>query len=159
MDQNADTDHLELSKFLKTWGFWAVITGALAMVLVFIQIAGPSFEPKPSVGTQIGEIAGDISRSAWRSFFGLPAPEPEPQPFSLLQFTGIAVPVLGVIGVILSMISGIKKENWHFPVYGTFLGAGAIVFHFFWWVAILVLGVILLVSIIENIGDIFSFGG
>lgn len=159
MDQNAGTDHLEVSKFLKTWGFWAVITGAVAMLLVFVQIAGPSFEAKPSIGTQIGEIAGDMSRSAWRSFFGLPAPAPEPAGFSLYQFTGIAVPVLGVLGIVLSVISGVKKENWHYPVYGTFLGAGAIVFHLFWWVALLVLGVILLVSIIENIGDIFSFGG
>lgn len=36
-------------------------------------------------------------------------------------------------------------------------GVAAVVFHFFRWVAILVAGVVLLVTIIENIGDIFSF--
>jgi hypothetical protein len=31
------------------------------------------------------------------------------------------------------------------------------VFQFVWWIAILVAGAMLLVAIIENIGDIFSF--
>ena len=37
-------------------------------------------ETKPSVGAQIGEIAGDIRRSAWRTMLGLPEPTPEPTP-------------------------------------------------------------------------------
>ena len=41
--------------------------------------------------------------------------------------------------------------------FATGLGATAIVFHFFWWMALLVAGVLIIVAIIENIGDIFSF--
>ena len=138
-------------------GFWAVLTGAAALVLVFVQIVGPTLEPSPSVATQIGEIAGEIKRSAWRTFLGLPAPEPQVQAVPVWNYLALAAPVLGIAAVVLSVISGVLRENWRYPVYGTSLGAAAIVFHFFWWVALLVAGVILLVTIIENIGDIFSF--
>lgn len=145
------------SRFLRQWGFWAVVAGAIALVLVFAQIAGPAFDPKPSVASQIGEIAGEIRRSAWRSFFGLPNPAPEAAAPSLWNHVAIAAPILGVVAVVLSVISGILRENWRYPVYGTSLGVAAIVFQYFWWLALLVAGVVLLVAIIENMGDIFGF--
>lgn len=141
----------------RQWGLWAVLFGALALALVFAQMVGPSFETKPSVGTQIGEIAGDIRRSAWRSFFGLPTPPPEPEPFSIFPYLAIAAPILGIIAVVLAVISGVLRENWRYTAYGLGLGIGAIVFQYVWWLVLIIAGVILLVSIIENIGDIFSF--
>ena len=41
--------------------------------------------------------------------------------------------------------------------YGTCLGVSAIVFQFVWWLALLVAGILLIVAIIENMSDIFSF--
>lgn len=157
MDHIASHPTPNASRFLRKWGFWAVMTGALALIFVFAHIAGPSFEPKPSAGAQIGEIAGEIKRAAWRTFLGLPKPAPEPVPVSIWTYLGIAGPILGVVAIVLSVISGVLHENWHYPVYGTSLGAAAVVFHFFWWVALLFAGVILLVAVIENIGDIFGF--
>ena len=103
---------------LRTWGFWAVLTGAIAMAMVIAHIAGPSLEPRPSAGAQVGEIAGEITRSAWRSFFGLSNPEPE----------------------------AVQPSIWSY-----------LVFQYLWWLALLIAGVVLLVAIIENIGEIFSF--
>ncbi len=159
MTQEIDLPSPDNPRFLTTWGFWAVMTGAIALILVFVQMVGPTFETKPSAATQIGEIAGEIKRSAWRSFLGLPKPEPEAAAFSIWPYVAMAAPILGAVAVVLSLISGVLRENWRFSVYGTGFGAAAIVFHFFWWIALLVAGVVLLVTIIENIGDIFSFGG
>ena len=142
---------------LRDWGMWAVLTGALALILVFAQIVGPSFETKPSAASQIGEIAGEIRRSAWRSFLGQPAPEAEPAPVPVWTYLALIAPVLGVVAVVLSVVSGVLRENRRYALYGASLGAAAIVFQFFWWVALLFLGVLLLIAIIENIGDIFSF--
>lgn len=141
----------------RRWGFWGVILGAAALILVFIQIFGPMLDPAPSAGAQIGEIAGDIKRAAWRSFFGLApdAPEPQEAPFSI--YLAMAAPIIGVIAVVLSLISGVMRENWRYAAYGTGLGASAILFHFFWWVALLFAAVLIIVAIIENIGEIFSF--
>ncbi|MEM7173561.1 MAG: hypothetical protein AAF530_25595 [Pseudomonadota bacterium] len=142
----------------KKWGFWAVIVGAVALILVFIQIGAPMMEPKPSVGTQIGEIAGEIKRSAWRSFLGLSGGNIEPEPVSATSYLTLTAPILGVVAIVLALISGLLRENWRYPVYATGLGASAILFHFFWWIALLFAGVLILVAIIENIGDIFNFG-
>ena len=147
-------------EFLRKVGFWGVLIGGLALILVFSQIIGPSMESRStSAGTQIGEIAGEIKRSAWRSFLGLSQPEPEPlpKPVSVWLYAGFVGPILGVIAIILSMVSGVMRENWRFSVYGTALGASAVVFHYFWWVAVLIACAVVLVAIIENIGDIFSF--
>lgn len=155
-EQTAQQDQIPTAA-LKTWGFWAVVIGAIALVLVFVQIFGPMMDPKPSVGTQIGEIAGDIKRSAWRSFFGLSNATAEPEPVSSVIYLALVAPVLGVLAIVLSLISGVLRENWRYRVYGTGLGAAAVLFHFFWWMALLVAGVLILVAIIENLGDIFSF--
>jgi hypothetical protein len=134
-----------------------VLFGALALALVFFQIAAPSFEPRPSAGAQIGEIAGEIKRSAWRTFLGLPKPEAKAQTVSLSYYLAVAAPILGIVAIVLSLISGVLRENWRYAAYGVSLGAAAIVFQFFWWLALIVVAVIVLVAIIENIGDIFSF--
>lgn len=159
MDQTSHMTRPEPILTLRSFGFWAVASGALALILVLISIMGPSFEPKPSMGTQIGEMAGEIKRAAWRSFLGLPQPLPEPPSPSakIMQLLPLAGPVIGVLAVLLSLVSGLLRENWRFAAYGFGLGTAAIVFQLFWWVAALVACVILLVTIIENLGDIFSF--
>jgi hypothetical protein len=157
MVEDADISARDLERPFRKAGFWAVLLGAIAVVLVFAQIAGPTLEPKPSAATQIGEIAGEIKRSAWRSFLGLPKPPPEAKAVPIWGYLAFAAPIFGVAAICLSLVSGVMRENWRYPVYGASLGAAAIVFHYLWWMALLVACVILLVSIIENIGDIFSF--
>ncbi len=142
---------------LRTWGLWAVALGALALALVFIQIAAPMAEPKPSVGTQVGEIAGDMRRAAWKSFFGLSNEVAEPEPVSNTVYLAFVAPIMGIVAIVLALLSGVMGENRRYAIYGSGLGAAAVFFHFFWWVALLIAGVLLLIAIIENIGDIFSF--
>ena len=157
MDHESSIAPMAPPSLFRKVGFWAVLLGAIAVVLVFAQIVGPTLEPKPSVATQIGEIAGEIKRSAWLSFLGLSTPKPEVEAVPLWNYLALVAPILGVSAVVLSLISGVKRENWRYPVYGASLGAAAIVFQYFWWIVILVAGVLLLIAIIENIGDIFSF--
>ncbi|MEL6677808.1 MAG: hypothetical protein AAFQ51_03810 [Pseudomonadota bacterium] len=144
------------TSLMRYWGFWAVLTGALALVLVFAQIVGPSFETKPSLGTQVGEIAGEAARSAWRSFLGRPAAAPEPSAPPVWVYLSLAAPIFGVLALILSAVSAVLRENWRFAAYGTGLAASAILFQLVWWMALLVLGMLLLIAIVENIGDFFD---
>jgi hypothetical protein len=159
MEPNANTPDATLadpSPFRKV-GFWALLAGGLAMVLAFAHIVAPSLEPSPSAGERIGEIAGEMKRAAWRTFLGLPKPEPDVQAVPWHLYLAMIAPVFGVLAVILAAISGVKRENWRLATYGACLGFGAIVFQFLWWVALLVMGVLLLVAIIENLGEFFSF--
>ncbi|WP_417719616.1 hypothetical protein [Salipiger sp.] len=141
---------------LRRWGAWAVLAGAAALLLVIFQIAGPALEPRPSAGTQIGEVAGEIRRSAWRSFLGLPRPEAAPAPVSPTAWLALAAPVLGLLAVVLSLISGLRGENRRYALYGAGLGATAIAFQYVWWLALLFVAAVLLHAIITNIGDIFG---
>ena len=144
-----------------TFGLWAVLAGGLGLIAVFVHMVYPSLQPSPSVGNQIGEIAGDIGRSAWYSFRGLEDPVPVDDTPNIWMYLAVVGPALGVVALILSLISGLRRENWHYSAYGAGLGVAAITFQFIWLVAALIAGVLLLVAIIENIGEIFSwpFGG
>ena len=144
---------------IRKWGFWAIAAGVVAVLFVSFQIFGPSLEPQPSTAQQIGEMAGEMKRAAWRSFLGLKQPEPETEAARSLvsQYLPLAGPVFGVLAIVLSLISALMRENWRYPVYGAALGAGAILFQIVWWMLLVVLGVMLLISIIENLGDFFSF--
>ncbi|MEL6599481.1 MAG: hypothetical protein AAGK98_19375 [Pseudomonadota bacterium] len=141
---------------LRYWGFWAMASGGMALLLVFAQIVAPSFEPAPSIGTQIGEIAGDIRRAAWQSFLGRPTAEPEPATTSFWVYFAIAAPIFGVLALILSAISALMRENWRFAAYGAGMAVCAIIFQFVWWLAVFIAAALLLITIVENVGDIFG---
>jgi len=55
--------------------------------------------------------------------------------------------VFGVVADVLAMISGILRENWLYAIYGTGLGASTVLFYFFWWVALVICGVMLLIAL------------
>ena len=140
-----------------TFGLWAVLVGGLGVIAVFMHIAYPSLQPTPNVGSQIGEIAGEIGRSAWFSLRGLEDNPPVQEETNYWLHLAIVGPVLGVAALVLSLISGLRKENWRYPVYGTSLGIAAITLQFTWLIAVLIAGVVLLAAIIESVGDIFSW--
>ena len=68
----------------------------------------------------------------------------------------IAVPIFGGIAIIFSALSILYRENWRLALYGTALGSGAMLFLYLWWLAVLVVACVIIISIIENIGDIFG---
>lgn len=157
----SDVSQSQSPHLLTSWGLWAIICGAVAMALVFVQIQMLSAQDTATIGQQIGEIAGEIKRSAWRSFLGLAPPEPEPlsKTQALFDVIFVAAPVIAGVAILLAAISLLKREHGRLGVYGVALGGGAILFQYVWWMAMIFLGVVLLIKIVENIGDIFSFGG
>jgi hypothetical protein len=150
------TEHAPVTHPFHTFGLWAVLAGALGLLAVFVHIVYPSLQPAPSVGSQIGEIAGDIGRSAWYSFRGLEDPVAVEEAPAYWMSLAIVGPALGAVALILSLISRLRGENWHYPAYGAGLGIAAVTLQFIWLVAALIAGVLLLVAIIENFGDIFG---
>lgn len=157
----SDLASLELHR---KWGFWGVVAGAVGLVAVFYQIAAPMMEPAPSVGTQIGEIAGEMRRAAWDSFLGreTAAPEPVAAGQTIMAYLIFIGPALGCLALVLALVSGLRGEDRRLPAYGTGLGVAAITFQFIWLVAALIVGAMLLVAIMKNMGSIFGgdiFGG
>jgi hypothetical protein len=138
------------------WGQVAIGTGALALSLGMLHVFGGPFTPQPSVGTTIGEIAGEMRAAALRAVNGEPQPAPVPRGWDIDRVLMLAAPLFGVVAIVLSMISALRRERLRLAGYGAALGVGAIVFQLIWWIAALMAGVILLVAIVENIGDILG---
>lgn len=156
---NTSTDISQARPF-RTWGMWAVMIGGLAVILVFVQVTLPTLAPGPTAAHRIGEIAGEMKRTAWMTFLGIHRHAPDPRPVPLLQAVAqslsMVAPTIGVVAIVLALISGVMNENRRYAAYAITLGGGAVIFQMFWWVALIAGGIILLIAILQNLGDIFS---
>lgn len=138
------------------WGYVSVALGALGLVLAMVHIFGGPFTPQPSIGTTIGDIAGDMRAAVLRAVRGEPQPAPQPVGWDIDRVLLLAAPLLGAAALVMAVVSAIARDGWRLPTYGAVLGLAAIVFQLFWWVAVLFAGAILLVAIIENLGEILG---
>lgn len=59
-----DANQSHPHRVVTSWGLWAIICGVVAMTLVFVQMQLLTGQETTPIGQQIGEIAGDIKRSA-----------------------------------------------------------------------------------------------
>ncbi len=149
MDQTAPP--IRPAKF----GLAGFFLGAISLVILVIQMSAIFEEPPAkSAGTVIGEIAADIRLSASRALSGEPAPVAPPPPPSYALMITIAA--LGMAGAAMALggIALFRHEPTRLPTLAIGFGASAIVMHFVFWLALMICGIVLLVSIINNIGDI-----
>ena len=140
------------------FGLAGFMLGSASMVFVLIQLSA-FFEPEQkSVGTTIGEIAAEIKMSAARALSGeaAPAPLPPAQDYGHLFLTTALV--IAGIAIILGGIGLYRNEPHRLCYLAVGLGLSALVMQYMFWLAVLICGIALLVSIIENLGDIFDFG-
>lgn len=142
------------------FGLLTLILGALALLTAAVVIYAGPFGPQQEIGVSIGEIAGDIAKSAWREMRNLPHPEATAAPLSIDDYLQMAVAALGVLALVAGILAIVRHEPWR-PVAGGLTLAGlALALQFVFWVVAVIVGVVLLVAIISNLGEILSaFGG
>ncbi|MCF7699048.1 hypothetical protein [Loktanella sp. M215] len=130
--------------------------GIASLVVILIQIS-VFFEPQEkSSSSIIGEIAADIKQSAARVLAGEPAPEPTPLPQNYSQFITIAALCVAAVAVVLGAI-GIYRNEPHLLSYmAVIFGVSSFMMQYMFWLAILICGVALLISIIGNLDSIFD---
>lgn len=146
MDINKQMPALSSEKLFQQWGFWSVLLGGLALIVVTCSIYTPSLEPKPSLGTQLGQIVKDFNQS--RRVGATEAVPEEGLNFkSVLYFSG---PALGAVAIFLSLISLVKKEDRNFSLYGTGMGASAILIQFVFLIAVLILGGMIIIKFLDS---------
>ena len=149
MDQTAPP--IRPAKF----GLAGFFLGAISLVILVIQMSAILDEPpEKSAGTVIGEIAADIKQSAARAISGEPAPVAPPPPPSYGPMITIAALAMAGAAMISGAIALYRHEPTRLPTLAIGFGASAIVMHFVFWLALLICSVVLLVSIINNLGDI-----
>jgi hypothetical protein len=139
-----------------TFGLIGFFLGVLSIVIILIQLSA-FFEPQAkSSGTTIGEIAAEIKLSAARAFAGEPAPEPTPIPKDGRELITIAALCVAGIAVGLGAVGLYRKEPHQLSYLAVGIGMSAFVMQFVFWMAILMCGFVLLVSIVKNIDSIFE---
>ena len=139
------------------WGIGSIAFGGAALLISMLVVFAGPFAPQQSIGTSVGQIIGEIAVSAMDTVRGEAPPAPEAQPWDIDRVLMIAGPVLAICGFIAAIVSTIKQDPWRMAAYGTAMGVAAITVQFIWWVAILICGILLLISIIENGASFLEF--
>ncbi len=138
------------------FGLVGFMLAIASLVIILIQLSA-IFEPQEkSSGSVIGEIAADIKQSAARALTGEPSPKPTPPPPDYSQFITIAALCLAGIAVVLGGIGLYRNEPHRLSYLAVGVGVSALVMHYVFWLAILICGVALLISIIGNIENILD---
>lgn len=135
-------------------GFCFGVCALLAAVMMTSGLLAPSPDPDQSIGTVIGEIARDIRLAATGGVKDV-APAPEPA-FDMLAMLSIVTPVLAVLAAVLGGISLFRHEGTALPKLAIGFGVGAVVMQFAFWLALLICGTVMIVSIVSNMDGILG---
>ena len=139
-----------------TFGLVGFILGIASLVIILVQFSA-LFEPQEaSTGSFIGEIAADIKQSATRALTGQPAPEPMPSPKDYRHLITAAALCVAGIAIVLGGIGLYRNEPHRLSYLAVGIGVSAFVMQYVFWLALLICGVALLISIIGNLDSILE---
>ncbi|WP_298822154.1 hypothetical protein [uncultured Roseibium sp.] len=137
-------------------GITGMMAGAIALILaLFIHSAGP-FDPQPTIGQSIGEIAADIRTSALKGLKGEAQTAAEAKAWSLDRILSASAYVLGGIAIILGVVGFVLKENRRIVIAAVGFGGLAVGFQLFVWTVMIIAGVIIIGYILANLGGILG---
>ena len=140
------------------WGFAGLIFGVLGLIAAMLAVSGALIEPQQSAGASIGQLAAEIRQAAKFALSGadLPAPAPAKATMDLNRIVMIATPILAALAMALGGMSLYRHEPAQLSRLAIGFGLGAIVMQFVFWLALLVCGIALLISVISNMGAILG---
>lgn len=138
------------------FGLIGFMLGIVSLVVIMIQLSAILEPPKQSSGSVIGEIAAEIKLSAARALSGEPAPEPTPPPKEYGRIITIAAMCIAGLAVLFGGLGLFYNEPHRLPYLAVGFGISAFLMQYVFWLAMLICGILLIVSVIENMGDIFS---
>lgn len=138
------------------YGLIGFLLGIASLIVILNQLS-TFFEPQAqSTGSVIGEIAADIKQSAARALSGEPAPKPTPPPQDFGQLATIVALCAAGLAVMLGNVGLYRNEPHRLSYLAVGIGLSAFVMQYVFWLAILICGIALLISIVENLGSIFD---
>ena len=148
-----------------TLGWLGFACGAAALLMaVAIFWAGP-FAPQQTAGVSLGELAAETVKSAARNVAGLEQPAPAHVPRDVDDYLQVATGVIGSLAVILGAAALVRHEARRPAIAAAALGGCAILFQFFVWYALALLGVLLIMALLNSLSSVFGgvfdgiFGG
>ena len=136
------------------FGMIGFLLGVAALLVVLIQMSSFFDPPEQSVGTVIGEIAADIKQSAARALSGEPAPPPPPPAIDYALYITIGALVVAAAAILAGGVALYRHEPHRLAYFAIGLGLSAFAAQFVFWMAIVICGTVLLITIIKNVDAI-----
>lgn len=140
------------------FSLWALALGALALAAAMVALYAGPFGAQQSVGVSLGEMAGEVARSAMRDVLGREQPTPEVQAMTIDRWIAITVAVASVLALVLAVIGLARHEPGRMVGAAIGVSAAALAFQFFAWLALVILGAMIIVAVLHFAGDFFDFG-
>ncbi len=138
------------------FGLIGFILGIVSLLVIFAQLSA-FFEPaEQSTGTMIGEMAAEIKQSAARVLAGEPAPAPEPPAQDYSQIITIAALCAAAAAIVVGGIALYRNEPHRLPYMAIGFGVSSYMFLFVFWLAVLICGAAILISMMENLDNILE---
>ena len=137
-------------------GYLGFAVGAVALLLVLMHFWGGPFAPQQGASVSLGEFAAEIRQAATRTITGASQPAPESTPWDIDRGLKLVTALLAGIAVILGAAGIVRRENRRPAIAAIALGGVAVVFQFFVWMALLLVGALLISAIISNIDGILG---
>ncbi|MEM9782140.1 MAG: hypothetical protein AAF899_06660 [Pseudomonadota bacterium] len=143
----------------KGFSIGAMAAGSVALMLALIHFWMGPLSPEPAVADTIADTAVAIRDSMQRALSGAEARPPASSGFDAEIVMNLATSMLGGLAIVMGAIGIACGAPARIAGTGLALGASAVVFQFVAWIALLIVGAIVLAAIINNLGDLLSFGG
>lgn len=138
------------------FGLIGFLLGVVSLVIIVVQMSA-YFEPQEQTsGIVIGEIAAEIKQSAARVLAGEAAQERSAPPLEYSRYITICALVLAGCSVVSGAIGLYRNEPHRLSYLAIGVGFSAVVIQYVFWLAILICGVALLISILDNLDSIFG---
>ena len=152
MNAQAETPDTRSNSF----GLLAMVLAAIGLVVAVAQLSLGPFETKPTIERSIAETAVAIKDAAKRVVKGEKEPEPvvAKSGMDIDKIVGIAVIVFAAAGMVMAVVALFRREVQAPAYVGFSLGAGVLLMAWLQWIALIICGAIILVAIINNLGDI-----
>ena len=139
-------------------GYFGFVVGALALLVVLVHFSVGPLSPQKSAAASIGEIAADVRTAAVNKLKGRstePA-APKATPWTTDRIAKLVAAILAGLAIFLGLASFIRREDWRPAAAAVGLGAGAMAFQALTWAVLMLVGALVLVAIIQNIGQILG---
>jgi len=125
--------------------------GAIALLAVLVHFWVGPLAPQQQTGVSIGELAGEIAKSAARKMAGMEQPAPATSPWDMDRYLKLATAVMAGLAAVFGVAGFVCKERTRPAKAALFFAATAITFQLFTWAVLMLVGVLIIHVILSNL--------
>ena len=133
--------------------------GGMALIMVIVHFFAGPFAPQQDLSVSLGELASDITKSAFRDFFGMAQPGAEPLPWDIDRILKAATGVAAALAILLGCAALLRHENRRAAIFAASLGVSAIAIQLFATAVAMIVCALIIAAFLSALGDFIPFVG